>query len=39
MKKILTLVAVATVFYLLGYAQTTPKKLNLSAADEITIVT
>lgn len=39
MKKVLTLAFVAVVFYLLGHAQTTPKKINLTATDEITFVT
>jgi type VI secretion system secreted protein VgrG len=39
MKKILVLAFVAVVFYFLGYAQMTPKKINLTAADEITLIT
>lgn len=39
MKKAFILIIVAIVFYLLGYAQTTPRKLNLSATDEITLIT
>lgn len=39
MKKILILAFVAIVFYFLGYAQTTPKKINLTATDEITLTT
>jgi type VI secretion system secreted protein VgrG len=39
MKKVLTLVAVAAVFYFIGYAQTTPRNLNLTATDQIVLTT
>jgi len=39
MKKVLLLIAVAVVFYFIGYAQTTPRNLNLTATDQIVLTT